>query len=78
MQFVVLLELISTVTLPAAVIFTVYLVVQTVLHGIAATLIPMIILITILTLPAILITVTTREFSYVLYMFVYILAIPIW
>ncbi|TPX36036.1 chitin synthase [Synchytrium microbalum] len=77
MQFVVFLELVSTAVLPAAVVFTVLLIVNNIISGkpdwftvamIAGTML----------LPAILILITTRKVRYLGYMVFYILAIPIW
>ncbi|KZM26313.1 transferase [Ascochyta rabiei] len=81
MQFVVFIELIGTLVLPAAIAFTFYLVAiaikAAVLHT-AAPVIPLILLALILGLPALLIVMTAHSWSYVAWMFVYLLSLPIW
>ncbi|KAH7408251.1 chitin synthase 4 [Phaeosphaeria sp. MPI-PUGE-AT-0046c] len=81
MQFVVFIELIGTLVLPAAIAFTFYLIAiaikAAVLHT-AAPVIPLILLALILGLPAILIVVTAHRWSYVAWMFVYLLSLPVW
>ncbi|KAF2029996.1 chitin synthase 4 [Setomelanomma holmii] len=81
MQFVVFIELIGTLVLPAAIAFTFYLIAisikAAILHT-AAPVIPLILLALILGLPAILIVVTAHRWSYVAWMFVYLLSLPIW
>ncbi|KAL5379992.1 Chitin synthase 4 [Paraphaeosphaeria sporulosa] len=81
MQFVVFIELIGTLVLPAAIAFTFYLIAisikAAVLHT-AAPLIPLILLALILGLPAVLIVITAHRWSYVAWMFVYLLSLPVW
>ncbi|KAI8838520.1 chitin synthase [Chytriomyces cf. hyalinus JEL632] len=77
MQFVVLLELIGTVVLPAAISFTIFLLVQTAVTG-QVQLIPMLLLLFILGLPGILIVLTSRKMAYIVWMAVYMLSLPIW
>jgi len=77
MQFVIFLELVGTVTLPAAITFTIYLVIIAIL-GPVIPWIPLFLLVAILGLPAVLIMLTTRRISYVYWLFVYLLALPIW
>ncbi|KAE8822625.1 hypothetical protein PTNB73_10227 [Pyrenophora teres f. teres] len=81
MQFVVFVELMGTLVLPAAIAFTLYLIAisikAAVLHT-AAPVIPLILLALILGLPAILIIITAHRWSYVAWMFVYLLSLPIW
>ncbi|PJF19368.1 Fungal chitin synthase domain-containing protein [Paramicrosporidium saccamoebae] len=77
MQFVVLMELIGTVVLPAAIIFTFVLIGTAVLNPLQA-LIPLILLGMVLGLPAILILITTRKMVYIGWMLAYLLALPIW
>jgi chitin synthase len=99
MQFVVFIELIGTLVLPAAIAFTFYLskflcppfgwltnadtspvaiaIKAAVLHT-AAPVIPLILLALILGLPAILIVVTAHRWSYIAWMFVYLLSLPVW
>lgn len=76
MQFVVFIELIGTLVLPAAIAFTFYLVIISIVKG--PVLIPLILLALILGLPAVLIVITAHRWSYVLWMFIYLVSLPIW
>ncbi|RUS15398.1 putative Csh5-chitin synthase 5 [Endogone sp. FLAS-F59071] len=76
MQFVIFMELIGTVALPAAISFTLYLVALAII-GQPATL-PLILLAVILGLPAVLIVMTSRKFVYVGWMLVYLISLVIW
>lgn len=102
MQFVIFVELIGTLVLPAAISFTIYLskscgpgsprnliillrkthtVVRCIIAGInhtALPIIPLVLLSLILGLPAILIVLTAARWSYVLWMVVYLLSLPVW
>ncbi|KNC97233.1 uncharacterized protein SPPG_07620 [Spizellomyces punctatus DAOM BR117] len=77
MQFVIMLELIGTVVLPAAIIFTLLLLVMA---GVSPEVpwIPLGLLAAILGLPAILIMLTTKRRVYIYWMLIYLLALPIW
>jgi len=77
MQFVILLELIGTIVLPAAICFTIYLIISVIIWG-NAQLIPLLMLAAILGLPGVLIMMTTRKFVYILWMIIYLLSLPIW
>ena len=77
MQFIILLEIIGTVVLPAALILTFVLIASLFITP-GAFLVPLLLLITVLGLPAILILFTTRKLIYIMWMFVYLLALPIW
>jgi chitin synthase len=76
MQFTIAFELFGTLTLPAAIFFTIILVVSAFLYEPAW--IPLIMLAAILGLPAVLIMVTTFEIQYIYWLLVYIIALPIW
>ncbi|KAG0282997.1 hypothetical protein BGZ96_012640, partial [Linnemannia gamsii] len=80
MQFVILMELIGTVVLPVAMILTVVLIVNLSVMQITnlAQAAPLILLVFVLTMPAILILLTTRKLIYIAWMFVYLLALPVW
>ncbi|KAF9425909.1 hypothetical protein BGZ94_007110 [Podila epigama] len=80
MQFVILMELIGTVVLPVAMILTVVLIVNlaTIQMQTLAQAAPLILLVFVLTMPAALILLTTRKLIYVAWMFVYLLALPVW
>ncbi|KAK9760796.1 hypothetical protein K7432_014804 [Basidiobolus ranarum] len=80
MQFVVVMELLGTVSLPVAIIMTFVLIVnlaRTTFTDISSYF-PLILLLLILFLPAVLILFTTRKLVYIAWMFVYLLALPIW
>ncbi|KAK3078190.1 Chitin synthase 4, partial [Coniosporium uncinatum] len=81
MQFVVFIELVGTLVLPAAISFTIYLIAIAIKAAITHTeapLIPLLLLALILGLPAVLIVMTAHRFSYVGWMFIYLLSLPIW
>lgn len=77
MQFVVFIELIGTVTLPAALVFTIYLLVSALINA-ELPMIPMVLLSLILGIPAVLIIVTGHKWVYLGWMMVYLLSLPIW
>ncbi|KAK0703791.1 chitin synthase-domain-containing protein [Lasiosphaeria miniovina] len=77
MQFVVFIELIGTLVLPAAIAFTFYVVIISIVHS-PPQIIPLILLGLILGLPAILIVVTAHSWSYVVWMLIYLMSLPIW
>ncbi|KAJ9615272.1 Chitin synthase, class 3 [Cladophialophora chaetospira] len=77
MQFVVFIELIGTLVLPAAIAFTFYLIVISIVAK-PVPIIPLILLALILGLPAVLIIVTAHSWSYVAWMGIYLLSLPIW
>ncbi|KAI7818860.1 chitin synthase-domain-containing protein [Gamsiella multidivaricata] len=77
MQFVIFMELVGTVVLPAAISFTLYLIIVSFLIT-PVPIIPLMLLAAILGLPAILILMTTRKIVYVGWMCMYLLSLPIW
>ena len=77
MQFVVFMELVGTVVLPAAISFTLYLIVIS-FFVTPIPIIPLLLLAAILGLPAVLIALTTRKMVYIGWMGVYLLSLPIW
>ncbi|KAG0024683.1 Chitin synthase, class 3 [Podila clonocystis] len=83
MQFVIFMELVGTVVLPAAISFTIYLVVLSI-YGVIAhdtsidTKVPLLLLAAILGLPAVLIVMTSRKMVYVGWMMVYLCSIFVW
>ncbi|KAJ9088729.1 hypothetical protein DSO57_1020262 [Entomophthora muscae] len=77
MQFVIFMELVGTVVLPAAITFTLYLIVISFFTR-PVPIIPLLLLAAILGLPAVLITFTTRKMVYVGWMLIYLLSLPIW
>lgn len=77
MQFVVFIELVGTLVLPAAITFTFYLIIISFVKK-PVPVIPLILLALILGLPAVLIVLTAHRWSYVLWMLVYLVSLPIW
>ncbi|MCJ1428834.1 Chitin synthase, class 3 [Sticta canariensis] len=77
MQFVVFIELVGTLVLPAAISFTFYLIIISIVKR-PVPVIPLVLLALILGLPAVLIVLTAHRWSYVLWMLVYLLSLPIW
>ncbi|OCK77687.1 glycosyltransferase family 2 protein [Lepidopterella palustris CBS 459.81] len=81
MQFVVFIELVGTLVLPAAIAFTIYLIAISIKAAITHTtapVIPLVLLALILGLPAVLIVLTAHRWSYVAWMLVYLISLPIW
>ncbi|KAI9282206.1 chitin synthase-domain-containing protein [Sporodiniella umbellata] len=80
MQFVVMMDLIGTVTLPVAILLTVVLIVNMARTKITtfAEAIPLCLLIVVLFSPAFLILITTRKWVYLMWMAVYLCALPVW
>ncbi|KAL5336851.1 chitin synthase D [Aspergillus crustosus] len=77
MQFVIFIELIGTLVLPAAISFTIYVVVTSIVNR-PVQIIPLVLLALILGLPGVLVVVTAHRLVYVLWMFIYLLSLPIW
>ena len=78
MQFVVFMELMGTLVLPAAISFTIYLIVISIIPHHQNTTIPLVLLGIILGLPGLLIVLTSRRLAYVGWMLIYLLSLPIW
>jgi chitin synthase len=78
MQFMVAVELAGTLVLPAAIAFTFYLIIVSIIPGGTDTTIPLILLALVLGLPGVLIVITSRKVSYVGWMLIYLLSLPIW
>ncbi|KAI1002278.1 Chitin synthase 4 [Podosphaera aphanis] len=77
MQFVVAIELIGTLVLPAAIVFTFYVVTISILYS-PPQIIPLVLLALILGLPAVLIVLTAHRWSYVAWMLIYLISLPVW
>ncbi|KAI0125891.1 glycosyltransferase family 2 protein [Xylariales sp. AK1849] len=77
MQFIVFIELIGTIVLPAAIAFTIYLVIISIVHQ-PPQIIPLVLLGLILGLPAVIIVCTAHSWSYVIWMIIYLFSLPIW
>ncbi|KAF2482496.1 chitin synthase 4 [Neohortaea acidophila] len=81
MQFVVFIDLVGCIVLPAALCFTVYICalgIKAAITHTAAPVIPLVLLALILGSPGVLIVVTAHRWSYLLWMLVYLLSLPIW
>ncbi|ORZ19580.1 chitin synthase-domain-containing protein [Absidia repens] len=80
MQFVVMMDLVGTLTLPVAIVLTVVLIINMARTQITdfSTAVPLILLIIVLFSPAFLILITTRKWVYLMWMGVYLLALPVW
>ncbi|KAF8923683.1 family 2 glycosyltransferase [Dissophora ornata] len=84
MQFVIFMELVGTVVLPAAISFTIYLVTISIYKAVTNdpkipnTTVPLLLLAAILGLPAVLIVMTSRKMVYVGWMMVYLGSIFVW
>jgi chitin synthase len=76
MQFVVFMELVGTLALPAAISFTLYLIILACIGQPAV--LSLILLALILGLPAVLIVMTSRKLVYVGWMLIYLFSLPIW
>ena len=77
MQFVIFMELVGTVVLPAAISFTLYLIIISTFEN-PKPIIPLVLLAVILGLPAVLIVLTSRRLAYVGWMLIYLFSLPIW
>ncbi|KAK3720801.1 Chitin synthase, class 3 [Vermiconidia calcicola] len=81
MQFVVFIDLVGCVVLPAAISFTVYVAalgIKAAITNTPAPTIPLVLLALILGLPGVLIVITAHRVSYVFWMLIYLLSLPIW
>jgi chitin synthase len=79
-QFLVIVELFGTLTLPIGIILTYALAINLILVPPTTfqQCIPVILLVSVLALPTLLIVATARKPSYVVWMLIYIAALPIW
>lgn len=78
MQFVIGMELVGTLVLPAAIAFTGYILILTIIPGTEKPVVSLILLAFILGLPGLLIVITSRRIAYVGWMIIYLLSLPIW
>ncbi|WVR04114.1 hypothetical protein IAU60_001113 [Kwoniella sp. DSM 27419] len=82
MQFVVFMDLVGTLVLPAAISFTLYILIISIIpESVTHTprpIISLILLAFILGLPGVLIVITSRKVAYVGWMLMYLLSLPIW
>jgi chitin synthase len=69
--------MIGTVSLPIAMVLTIYLIISSIFSTLPSA-VPLILLASTLFLPAVLVLVTTRKPIYIGWMFIYLLALPVW
>ncbi|SMN20275.1 similar to Saccharomyces cerevisiae YBR023C CHS3 Chitin synthase III, catalyzes the transfer of N-acetylglucosamine (GlcNAc) to chitin [Maudiozyma saulgeensis] len=77
MQFVIFIELIGTLVLPLAICFSVYVIMFAILSH-PTPVLTLILLGLVLGLPGVLVVVTATRWSYLMWLAVYICALPIW
>lgn len=77
MQFVIFIELIGTLVLPAAISFTIYVIIYSIISK-PTPVLSLVLLAIIFGLPGLMIVVTVSSLKYVLYFFIYIIALPVW
>ncbi|KAI8139318.1 chitin synthase-domain-containing protein [Fennellomyces sp. T-0311] len=80
MQFVVMMDLVGTLTLPVAIVLTIVLIASIASTSITSftTAVPLVLLIIVLFSPALLILITTKKWVYLAWMIIYLFALPIW
>ncbi|KAJ5698684.1 hypothetical protein N7462_000689 [Penicillium macrosclerotiorum] len=77
MQFVIFIELVGTLVLPAAISFTIYVIIKSIVSK-PVQVLPLVLLALILGLPGVLIVVTAHRIIYVVWMAIYLLSLPVW
>jgi chitin synthase len=77
MQFVIFIELIGTLVLPAAIAITLYVIIFSIVSH-PTPILSLVLLAIIFGLPGLLIVITVSSIKYVIYFFIYLLALPIW
>lgn len=77
MQFIIMIELIGTLVLPLAITFTLYVIYFSIFSN-PTPVITLILLAIILGLPAVFVVLTTISWSYIIWMLIYIIALPVW
>ncbi|KAG5420962.1 CHS3 [Candida metapsilosis] len=77
MQFVIFIELVGTLVLPAAISFTIYVIIVAIISK-PTPIMSLVLLAIIFGLPGLLIVVTISSWSYIIYFFIYMIALPIW
>lgn len=77
MQFVIGIELVGTLVLPLAICFTIYVIIVAIVSKPTPTM-TLILLAIILGLPGLIVVITATRWSYLMWMAIYIIALPIW
>ncbi|PVU90747.1 hypothetical protein BB561_004732 [Smittium simulii] len=80
MQFSIFLDLIGTVTLPVAIFLTFLLIIQISRSSFTtiSSYIPLIMLLVVLFVPALIVVFTSRKYIYLMWMIIYLFALPVW
>lgn len=78
MQFVVGMELVGTMVLPAAICFTLYIIIIAIIPSETTPTLSLILLALILGLPGLLIVITSRKVAYIGWMLIYLCSLPVW
>ena len=76
MQFVIFIELIGTLVLPAAITFTIYVIIVAIVSK-PTPVMSLVLLAVIFGLPGCLIVITVSSLSYLVYFVIYLFALPI-
>lgn len=77
MQFIIIIQLIGTLVLPASITFTLYIIIIAIVSK-PTPIMSLILMAIIFGLPALLIVVTVSNLMYVLWMIIYVLSLPVW
>ncbi len=77
MQFVIIIQLIGTLVLPASITFTLYIIFVAILSPVKP-IMSLILMAIVFGLPAILIVVTITSPMYIIWMLIYMISLPIW
>lgn len=77
MQFVIIIQLVGTLVLPASITFTIYIIVIAIVSK-PTPIMSLILMGIIFGLPALLIVITVSNLMYVAWMIIYILSLPVW
>lgn len=77
MQFIIFIELVGTLVLPAAISFTIYVIIFSIVSK-PTPVMSLVLLAVIFGLPGLLIVITVLSLKYIIYFFIYLIALPIW
>lgn len=77
MQFIIIIQLIGTLVLPASITFTLYIIIIAIVSK-PTPIMSLVLMAIIFGLPALLIIVTVSNLMYVVWMIIYLISLPIW
>lgn len=77
MQFVIIVELIGTLVLPASITFTLYIIIIAIVST-PTPILSLVLMGIVFGLPAVLIVFTVSNLTYILWMLIYLISLPIW